>query len=73
MPGIPSWTIDGTTGTQFATVSACSCKSFRLAASSSGSLNSQSPIESKPAAAYAATSSAKDALMVEISESASFI
>ena len=32
-----------------------------FASSSSGSLNSQIPIASKPAAAYAATSSAKDA------------
>ena len=43
-----------------------------LAASSSGSLNSQSPIASNPAAAYAATSSAKDAFRVEIVESESF-
>src|SRR5437867_2730333 len=73
MPGIASWVIAGTAGTQLATASPCSRRSSRLASSSAGSLNSQRPIASKPAAAYADTSSANVALIVEISESASRI
>ena len=71
MSGIPSGKKDGTVGTQLATPSPASRRSARFASSSSGSLNSQIPIPSKPAAAYAATSSSNDAPTVEISLSES--
>ena len=49
IPGIASWRNDGTIGTQFATPRARAARrSARLASSSSGSLNSQRPIASKP-------------------------
>jgi hypothetical protein len=64
---MPSWRIEGTAGVQFAAAKPASRRRRRLAPSSEGSLNSQTPIPSNPAAAYAATSSAKDALTVEIS------
>ena len=46
-----SYSVEGTVGTQFATASAVSRRRPRFAASFSGSLNSQTPIPSKPAAA----------------------
>ena len=72
MPGIRSGRIDGTAGTQFATPRPASRRRATFAASSSGSFISQIPIPSKPAAAYAATSSSNEAFTVEISESESF-
>ena len=72
MPGIASGRNDGTVGTQFATARPCSPERARFAASSAGSFISQRPIASKPAAAYASTSSANDAFTVEICESDSF-
>ncbi len=73
MPGILSGRMEGTVGTQLATPRPASRMSPTLAASSSGSFISQIPMPSKPAAAYASTSSSKRALTVEISESESFI
>ena len=69
IPGMPSGRIDGTVGTQLATPRPASRSSSTFAASSSGSFISQIPIPSNPAAAYAATSSAKEAFTVEISDS----
>src|SRR6187431_1489561 len=69
MPGMASWRNDGTVGMQFETVSPCARMSATLASSSSGSFISQSPIASKPAAAYLSTSSANDSFSVEIVES----
>ena len=57
---------------QFDTVSPASRSAVMVVASSSGSSNSQRPIASKPAAAYAATSSGNEAFSVEIVESDSF-
>ena len=57
MPGIASWKTDGTSGTHTATRRPCSRRRAVLASSSLGSLYSQSPIASNPAAAYASTSS----------------
>ena len=57
---------------QFDTESPASRSAATLLASSSGSSNSQRPIASKPAAAYAATSSGNEAFSVEIVESDSF-
>ena len=72
MPGIASGRNDGTVGTQLETVSPCARIRAMFAPSSSGSFISQRPIASNPAAAYAATSSAKDAFTVEIAESDRF-
>ena len=51
IPGIASWRMVGMVGTQFATASPCARRRARLAWSSSGSLNSQMPMASNPAAA----------------------
>ena len=51
MPAIASGSTDGTSGTQTETPRPCSASSARFASSSGGSLNSQIPIASKPAAA----------------------
>src|SRR5690348_5689123 len=63
--------MEGTIGTQFATDKPASCRAAATE-SSFGSLNSQIPMASKPAAAYARRSSLKVALIVEISDNESF-
>ena len=68
IPGIASGSTDGTAGTQTATRRPCSRSRAMFASSSSGSLNSQRPIASNPAAAYAVDVLANVAPTVEISE-----
>ena len=51
MPAIASGSTDGTSGTHTETPRPCSASSARFASSSGGSLNSQIPIASNPAAA----------------------
>ena len=51
IPGIARGRNDGTVGMQLETASRCSRRSPMFASSSSGSLNSHSPIASNPAAA----------------------
>ncbi len=72
MPGIASGRIEGIAGMQFETPRPERSSASRFASSSWESLNSQMPMPSRPAAAYANTSSANDALTVEISLSDSF-